>query len=195
MFDFIALAKSANSAYSFATGDAFKAALDAMATVELEAAREAFSTVDCSAQPREALNRTLTHLETAHVALRRSWTSTVSGMVRWMKCRKQALWDVRTCCLIAAIHHALGDSPTIVAGALDDAEQAVSFLVNVPSWRMIQLYNPITYVDLFLIGMVSKATVFLQWDPISRRSRPVFRAVERSPVGPGPGGPSGMAGR
>jgi hypothetical protein len=126
MFDLVALAKSGLSIHSAVTGGAFKAALNAIAVVELKAAQNAFSTVGDSAEPREALNRTLTHLETAHVALQKSWSSLTIRFGRPLTSGIPANLDARVCCLIAYIHCVLGDADHLISESLQAAEDALA---------------------------------------------------------------------
>ncbi len=150
MFDLVTLAKSGLSIHSAVNGGAFEAALSAIALVEMEAARASFSAVRGSADPREALNRTLTHLESAHVALRRSWFhQTVSGHLMPLKRERQANWDARVCCLIAYLHRVLGDANDLVRRALQAAEEA-----RQPSKKegltLLDKYAAMTTVPLFI---------------------------------------------
>ncbi|WP_047451325.1 hypothetical protein [Alistipes sp. ZOR0009] len=147
----ITIAKSANSIHSLLTGGAFGEALNAIALVELEAARNAYQSVSQSKQPREALNRVLTHLESAHVAFRKTWSTTGLRVSRYAKASFVALWDAYVCCLMAAIHKALGDNNQLLMRSFKWGEDAIQFEKSLGEYEegIIALVNPMTYIDIF----------------------------------------------
>ncbi len=150
MIDLFSLAKSANEAISFVTGQAFLAALDAIGGVHMQAAQDAFRKVPQSQNPREAMNRALCHLEAAHVAFRGSWSTLMARYLRPVICLYQASKDVYTCCFIALIHRLLGDDDRLVIQAIRLAEEAFAVAApgppDVPR-LVLYLVNPLNAID------------------------------------------------
>ena len=155
MLEVLTFARSASSAVSFVTGDAFLTALDAIGGVHMQAAQDAFRKVPHSHNPREAMNRALCHLEAAHVAFRGWWSSSTAQFFRLGKCVSQAQKDVNTCSLIALIHHLLGDDQSLVSQAIRHAEEAHE--AEFPSEKPVSVkgvfgalasgLNPLIFVD------------------------------------------------
>ena len=153
MFNIIRLAKSAHCPQSLLADEAFKAALDAMAVVELKATQDALSKIEYTAQPRDVLNRVLRHLKNSHLAFRQSWSSPVTGFVRRYKSEIQALLDARTCCLIALIQYMLGNTQELIIDSLDSAKEAMAFEENTGIIdTLFHVVNPVNFVDFFFEG-------------------------------------------
>jgi predicted transcriptional regulator len=149
MFNIIAVVKSATTINGLVSEEAFKAALETFALEELNAAKEALSKVEYSSSPRESLNRVLTHLESAHIALHKSWNSPFINVARHYKAEWHALLDARVCCLIAVCHFALQDSEKLISDALIAAEEAIQYEKKKGIVDLLQYINPAALVDLF----------------------------------------------
>jgi hypothetical protein len=92
MLSLLSIARSAMSVEALISGGALGNALDAIAGVEFDAAKNALQAVKLSNKPREALNRALTHLESAHNALVPTWSNKLSKYTRGIKAFIQLNW-------------------------------------------------------------------------------------------------------
>lgn len=156
MIDLLQIAKFSGSINSLLTGGALETAFQAISVVELKAAKDAFQAINKSKNPREALNRVLTHLETAHISLQKSWSFPGIRFTRMTRAIDAALWDAYTCCLIATIHKALGDNQDLIVRAFGWADNALRFEESIGDYEegLISLFNPIAYFDIIFSDSV-----------------------------------------
>jgi hypothetical protein len=177
MIDLLSLTKSASSAASLVTGEAFMTALDAIGGVHMQAAQDAFRKVAQSNNPREAMNRALCHLEAAHAAFRGSWSSS-TVYFRPVKCGEQAEKDIDTCCLMALIHLLLRDDDGLVIHAIRLADEAYAFLDGKGATRLrmfAAIVNPLNVIDAVisdakLEAKANKQGMTIQQQLVRRRS-------------------------
>ncbi|MFG6100535.1 hypothetical protein SPB21_35180 [Leptothoe sp. ISB3NOV94-8A] len=146
---------------TFFSGGSFGAALDAVSGVHASAAKDVMRKIDFSANPREAVNRVLTHLEAAHVAFYRIWNSPISSAVLPVRVYYAAKKDMEVCCLMAMCHKFLGDDNRIIMQALSDARKPIDYglermgegdRLNVRTFFDVFFLYPITFPSLLIRG-------------------------------------------
>ena len=158
--------RTASAIYSFLSGGMYIQALDTIGGVHIEAVKREVEKLNHAANKREAVNRILTHLGAAHVALEKSWRSPVTSNFRLVRAETVASQDIKVCCLIAMCHKLLGDSQASIENAISDARKAYDFLEpeNVSLGKngayLFNIVSPLTYIDLMRPenGLDKKAT-------------------------------------
>jgi len=115
MIDLVTAAKSTQAVLIFIQKGYFSQTLEIIGGVHLRAAQDTMQKFRYASHPREAVNRALTHLETAHVSFRDHWRN--DALFHEYKTMKASCRDVWTCMLIALCHKALGDDERVIESA------------------------------------------------------------------------------
>jgi hypothetical protein len=96
--------------------------------VELEAAKLALSSANIARNPAQEVQGAVTHLQSAHVALKRTYST--KKFITLPDEAKAANTDIWVCCLMAVCYRYLGEDQ-LVQSCLDMAQQAMR-VVHVP---------------------------------------------------------------